>query len=151
MISKDELLKGRDQQYPDDYTQEISDNLDKLLIPMNQIRTAWGNPMVVDSGWRPPSINAATPGAALHSKHMLGLAVDISDENGSLWAWVLQNLDLMKQFGIFFEDKRWTPTWTHFQLGAPASGKRIFVPNTSRPMAPNDWDGKYSKEFDETV
>lgn len=151
MISKDELLKGRDQQYPNDYTQEISNNLDNLLIPMNQVRTAWGKPMTVNSGWRPPSINAATPGAAKHSKHMLGLAVDIADPNGSLWAWVLQNLDLMQQLGIFFEDKRWTPNWVHFQLGAPISGKRIFVPNASPASAPNAWDGSYDSKYDETV
>jgi len=63
-ISKDELLKGRDKQYPNDYTQEISDNLDKLLIPLNKIRDAYGKPMTIDSGWRPPSINGSTPGAA---------------------------------------------------------------------------------------
>lgn len=149
MISKDELLKGRDQQYPTDYTQEISDNLDKLLIPMNQIRTSWNKPMVVNSGWRPPSINAATPGAATHSKHMSGLAVDILDSDGSLWAWVLQNLDMMKQLGIFFEDKRWTPNWVHFQLGAPASGKRIFVPSSAQPSAPDAWDGNYDASYNE--
>lgn len=148
MISKSELLKGRDTQYPNDYTQEISDNLDNLLVPMNQIRTSWGKPMAVNSGWRPPSINAATPGAATHSKHMSGLAVDILDSDGSLWAWVLQNLDLMKQLNIYFEDKRWTPNWVHFQLGGPASGKRIFVPNASRATAPDAWDGNYDHQYD---
>lgn len=151
MISKDELLKGRDQQYPNDYTQEISDNLDKLLIVMNQIRSAWGKPMTVDSGWRPPSINASTPGAATHSKHMLGLAVDIADADGSLWSWVLENLELMQQLGIFFEDRRWTPNWVHFGLGAPASGKRIFVPNANRASAPDAWDGEYDHQYDEAV
>lgn len=148
MIIKSELLKGRDQQYPNDYTQEISDNLDKLLIPMNEVRTQWAKEMIVDSGWRPPSINAVTPGAAIHSKHMLGLAVDILDSDGNLWQWVLQNLDVMKQLGLFMEDKRYTPTWTHFQLGAPASGKRIFIPNANRPQAPDAWDGNYDHQFD---
>jgi|SRR5581483_3002535 len=148
MISKDELLKGRDKLYPSDYTQQISDNLDQLLVPMNQIRTAWGQPMTVDSGWRSPEENANTAGAAPHSKHMLGLACDIADADGSLWAWVLQNLALMKQLGIYFEDKRWTPTWVHFQLGGPASGHRIFVPYTTRPSAPDAWDGNYDHSFD---
>lgn len=147
-ISKEELLKGRDIQYPDDYTQEISDNLDKLLIPLNIIRDAWGKPMLVTSGWRPPSINGSTPGAAPHSKHMLGLAADIADPDGSLWAWVLENLQLMKDQDIFLEDKRWTKGWVHFGLGQPSSGKRIFVPSAARATDPNAWDGIYDHSFD---
>lgn len=147
-ISKDELLKGRDQQYPNDYTQEISDNLDRLLIPLNKIRDTWGKPMTVTSGWRPPSINSSTPGAALHSKHMQGLAADISDPDGSLWAWVLENLQLMKDLDIFMEDKRWTKGWLHFGLGQPSSGRRIFVPNTNRPTDPDSWNGEYDHSFD---
>ncbi len=148
-ISKDELLMGRDQTYPNDYTQEISDNLDKFLVPINKIRNAWGKPMIVNSGWRPPSINASTPGAASHSKHMLGLAADISDPDGVLWAWVLQNLQLMKDLGIYMEDRRWTPTWVHFGFGAPASGKRIFVPSSNPAPAPHNWDGVYDTSFDD--
>lgn len=149
MISKDELLKGRDQQFPDDYTQQISDNLDMLLPLLNQIRTAWAQPMIVDSGWRSPSENANTPGAAAHSKHMLGLAADIQDLDGSLWAWVLQNLALMQQLGIYMEDRRWTPTWVHFGYGPPASGKRIFVPSANRAQAPDNWDGQYDHSYDD--
>ena len=149
MLAKSELLMGRDVQYPNDYTQEISDNLDKLLISMNQVRTAWATPMIVNSGWRPPSINAATPGAAKASKHMIGLAVDIADPDGKLWTWVLQNLDLMQQLGLYFEDKRWTPNWVHFQLGAPGSGKRIFVPSSAPASAPDAWDGQYDNKYDQ--
>lgn len=148
MISKSELLKGRDLQYPGDYTQEISDNLDQLLLAINPVRTAWNKPMNVTSGWRPPSINGATPGAAAKSKHMLGLAVDIADPDGSLWAWVLQNLALMQQLGLYLEDKRWTPGWVHFGLGPPASGKRIFIPSANRATAPDAWDGHYDHSYD---
>ena len=148
MISKLELLQGRDKQYPNDYTQDVSDNLDKLLIPLNQIRNAWSKPMIVDSGWRPPSINASTPGAALHSKHMLGLAADIEDLDGSLWTWVLENLALMQSLGIYMEDRRYTPTWVHFGFGPPASGHRIFVPNANRAQSPDNWDGQYDHSFD---
>ena len=147
MISKDEMLKGRDIQYASDYTQEISDNIDKFLLVFNQVRTAWGKPMTVNSGWRPPAINGSTPGAATHSKHMLGLAIDIADD-GSLWAWVLENLQLMKDLDLFMEDKRWCPGWVHFGLGKSASGKRIFVPSANRPEAPDSWNGEYDHTFD---
>lgn len=149
MIAKSELLMGRDTEYASEYTQEISDNLDKLLIPLNQIRTAYNIPMIVNSGWRPAEINAATPGAAAHSKHMIGLACDIKDNDSSLWAWVLNNLTLMQQLGIFMEDKRYTPGWVHFQLGAPGSGKRIFIPSAAPAPAPDAWDGNYDHSYDQ--
>lgn len=147
-ISKDELLKGRDKQYASEYTQEISDNLDALLIPMNKVRDAYGKPMTVNSGWRPAEINAATVGAAAKSKHMLGLAVDIGDADGALKTWVLANLDLMKQLGLFFEDFRYTGSWVHFQNVPPTSGKRIFKPFSSPAPNPERWDGKYDPGFD---
>ena len=148
MISKEEMLQGRDKQYPNDYTQEVSDNLDKFLEVFNKVREAYGKPMKVNSGWRPPSINASTPGAATHSKHMLGLAIDIADGDNEVMNWVLENLDLMQELDLYMEDFRWTPGWTHFGLGAPASGKRIFVPSAARATAPDRWDGKYDSKYD---
>ena len=151
MIAKSELMMGRDVTYSSEYTQEISDNLDRLLVPMNQIREAWGKLMEVNSGWRPPEVNASTPGAAAHSKHMEGLACDIADPDGSLMTWILNNLDMMQGLGIFFEDFRWTPDWCHFQLGPPRSGKRIFVPSAARPQAPDKWGGAYDSKYDQKV
>jgi Peptidase M15 len=147
-ISKDELLMGRDKQYPDDYTQEISDNVDRFLAPANKIRDAYGKPMIVNSGWRPPSVNGSTPGAATHSLHMQGLAMDIADPNGDVMAWALANLPLLRDLGIYMEDFRWCPDWVHFGLGAPASGHRIFVPSAARALAPERWDGEYDHSFD---
>lgn len=148
-ISKNELLMGRDVQYPNEYTKEISNNIDKLLIAINKIRTAYGKPMTVTSGWRPQQINASTPGAATKSKHTMGLAVDIQDKDDKLMHWVLANLELMKQLDIFIEDFRWTPGWVHFQLGQPASGNRIFVPSTAKPIVPNRWSGTYDHSVDQ--
>lgn len=147
-ISKDELLMGRDKKYADEYTQEISDNLDKLLIPMNQIRAAYNKPMIVSSGWRPAAINAKTPGAAKTSKHMIGLAADIVDTDGNLRKWVLQNLQLMKDLDIYLENFNFTPGWVHFGLGPPNSGKRIFIPSPTEPLQVV-WDGIYDKKFDQ--
>lgn len=147
MISKDEILMGRDKQYPDDYTQEISDNIENLLKIINQIRTAYNRPMIVASGWRPPSINEDTANAAKNSNHLKGLAVDIKDIDGSLWKWVLMNLGLMKRLGVYLEDKRWTPTWVHFQIVPPKSKKRIYVPSSLPAKAEDIWNGKYDSQY----
>lgn len=146
-ISKEELLKGRDVSYPSDYTQEVSDNLDELLIVLNKVRSAYGKPMTVNSGWRPPSINAATPGAAAHSLHCEGLACDFADPDGKLMDWVLENLELMKDCGVYLEHFNWTPNWVHMGIRAPKSGHRIFIPNANRPTS-NRWDGNYDQKFD---
>lgn len=150
MISKEELTKGRDTEYQDEYTQEISDNLDELLIVLNKVRTAYGKPMSINSGWRPAAINGSTPGAAAHSLHMMGLAADIADADGEVMKWVLDHLDLMQELGIYMEDFCWTPTWTHLGIRPPKSGKRIFVPSAARATAPDRWDGKYDSKYDES-
>jgi uncharacterized protein YcbK (DUF882 family) len=146
-LTKEDLLKGRDKSYPNDYTQEISDNLDKLLIVLNKVQDAYGEKLEIESGWRSPAINAATPGAATLSNHMKGLAGDIKDPKGKLMNWCLENLQLMKELGIYFEDFRWTPTWTHMQIIAPKSGNRIYIPNKNAALAPDRWVGKYSAKF----
>lgn len=142
-ITKKDLLMGRDKTYADEYTKEISDNLDKLLIVLNKIQEKAGRNFHVNSGWRPAAINAAISGAAVHSNHTKGLAADISDPTGSIMYWVLDNLEFMKELGVFMEDFRWTPTWVHFQIVPVHSGHRIFIPNMKPAPAPERWDGRY--------
>jgi len=128
MITKQELLMGRDKTNATEYSQEISDNLDKLLVALNKFRSAFGKPMTVSSGWRPPSVNANVPGAAKKSNHMLGLACDFKDIDGSLDAFCATNLKLLESCGLYLEDPKSTPGWCHLQCVPPKSGKRIFQP-----------------------
>ena len=50
----------------------------KLLIEkvLDPLREAWGQPIIVDSGYRCPKLNKAVKGA-VNSQHMLGQAADI--------------------------------------------------------------------------
>jgi hypothetical protein len=148
MLSKDELLQGRDETYKDEYTQAISDNLDDLLEVLNQVRAAYGKPLKVVSGWRPASINGMTKGASPKSNHMTGHACDFSDGSGEFFKWCVANLELLAKLGLYLEDKRWTPTWTHVQNIPPKSRKRIYVPSEALALAPNIWDGKYDSKWD---
>lgn len=147
MITKDELLMGRDETFKDQYTQQISDNIDHLLDVMNIVRAEYGRPMRVTSGWRPATVNKSTAGAAPNSAHMTGEAVDISDGSGALRLWVLDNLELLTDLGLFMEDFNWTPNWVHFGIRKPGSGKRIFVPQKGLPPV-NVWDGRYDSKYD---
>ncbi len=119
---------GRDSEYPSDYTQEISDNIDKLLIPLNKFREIYGKPMTVSSGWRPPSINAKIANAAKKSNHMLGLACDFKDLDGSLDKFCADNLDILADLGLYLEHPDSTPGWCHLQCVSPRSGNRVFKP-----------------------
>ena len=58
-------------------TAEVVANL-KLLIEkiLDPLREAWGQPIIVDSGYRCPKLNKAVKGAA-NSQHLLGQAADI--------------------------------------------------------------------------
>jgi uncharacterized protein YcbK (DUF882 family) len=146
-LTKADLLMNRDKMYPKEYTQEISDNLDKLLPILNKIQEKYGKKFKINSGWRPAEVNAGTPGAAAHSQHMLGLAADIGDADGALMNWTLANLDFIKELGVHMEDWRWTPTWTHYQCVPPKSGNRIFIPSTAPALAPTRWIGKYPAKY----
>ncbi len=128
MITKQELLMGRDKTNATEYSQEISDNLDKLLVALNKFRSAFGKPMTASSGWRPPSVNANVPGAAKKSNHMLGLACDFKDTDGALDAFCVANQKILEDCGLYLESPGSTPGWCHLQCISPKSGKRIFQP-----------------------
>ena len=127
MISKKELLKGRDKQFPNEYTQEISDNLDELLIKLNKFRAAYGKPMYCSSGWRPLSVNNRVS-KAKKSKHMLGQAADFVDKDKELAKFCLQNEELLIKIGLWMEHPDYTSSWCHFQSVPPKSGKRYYIP-----------------------
>lgn len=112
-------------------TPEIDANLSVLLERLNKVRVAWGNPMTVTSGLRSESQQEALikSGAsnAHKSKHLIGAAADIADEDG-FKDWVKASMSLMEEIGFWFEDFDHTPGWVHFQILPPASGSRVFIP-----------------------
>lgn len=126
MISRSEILMGRDKQYPLDGILEV--NLEKLLKAVNKFRAVYGKPMRVSSGYRPAAINATVKGAAKKSNHMKCLAVDFVDRSGKLAEYCLKNLKLLEEFGIWLEDPAFTKGWVHMQVVPPRSGNRIFKP-----------------------
>jgi len=83
---------------------------------------------VVSSGWRPPDVNAATPGAAPKSKHITGEAIDLYDAEGNLDEWLLLNLQVLRAFGLWQEHPRAITSWTQVQTKPPRSGNRVFYP-----------------------
>jgi hypothetical protein len=122
---------GRDEQYPLAMTPEIEANAERLLGLVNALLAIYGdNHTKVNSGWRPPSVNAATPNAALHSKHMTGQAIDLADPDGELDDWLASDagLDALNKIGLWVEHPAATKGWAHLQSMPPKSGRRVFYP-----------------------
>ena len=109
-------------------TPEIASNINTLIDRLSQVRDAWGKPMIVTSGLRSATDQQRINPSAPKSNHLIGAAADISDPDGSLKAWVGDNLPLMETIGLWFEAFESTPTWCHMQIYPPKSGNRIFVP-----------------------
>lgn len=111
---------------------EISANLDDLHDKLNQLRAAYGRPMVITSGLRSDeqqkALIAAGKSTATKSKHLIGQAADIRDEDGKLAAWARQNVEILKDIELWCEDPEYTRGWLHVQTVPPKSGKRFFIP-----------------------
>lgn len=105
---------------------DISKNLGVLHERINKVRTAWGKPMVVTSGLRSAADQARINPKAPKSNHLTGSAVDIGDPDGTLYAWTLSHLALMKEIGLWIEQG--THGWVHYQIVPPRSGNRVFIP-----------------------
>jgi len=119
---------------PRDYptNPEIDANLLILLEKLNKIRVVWGKPMTITSGLRNQAQQDALisigKSTASKSKHLYGQAADISDPNGDLKAFIMANISLIEEIGLWCEDFDHTPTWIHFQIVSPKSSKRFFIP-----------------------
>lgn len=129
----------RDQRYAAELTQEIRDNavdtvkranllLGHLVQDGVQIECNPDTGSPVSSGWRPPEVNAGTPGAALRSKHMTGNAVDLYDPEGALDDWCMEHQQVLADIGLWLEHPSSTKGWCHVQRLPPGSYKRVFYP-----------------------
>lgn len=130
----DELLKGAKFE---DLAPEIQANLTVLLAKLNLVRSAWGKPMTSTSGLRTMADHLRIYAAKgitdqskipMKSKHLSGEADDISDPKRELQAWCKANEAKLAEIGLWMEDFSATPTWVHFQIVPPKSGKRWFMP-----------------------
>ncbi len=121
MISRDEVLMGRDKEFP--LTPTLEGNLNALLTAVNTLRSLYGKPMTVSSGYRPGHYNEDA-GGAYSSPHLTCQAVDFHDGDNSLKNWV--TIEILEQCGLYQEHPDHTPTWLHVQIRP--THNRIFIP-----------------------
>lgn len=128
MITKEDYFKGRDARFVEFLTPLIEANAADTVQRANKLLEAFGEDRGVNSGWRPPSVNASTPGAAPNSKHMSGEAIDLADPEGDLDEWCLANQSILISIGLWQEHPASTKGWCHVQIVPPRSGNRVFYP-----------------------
>ena len=134
MITLKEILGSKDLA---SLPQEHQDNLAILLERINKIRVAWNKSMTVTSGYRSMAEHLEIyrkkgitdqSKIPMRSRHLIGAAIDIYDPNKLLQSWILDNVKLLEEVGLWCEDFSATKNWVHFQIMPPASGKRFFKP-----------------------
>jgi uncharacterized protein YcbK (DUF882 family) len=116
-------------------TESILDNLQDLINRINSMN--FPVLRVCTSGFRSPEKQIAiykAKGIAdkskvpMKSKHLIGRAIDVGDEDGLLKQWLLKNIYRLEREGLWCEDFAYTKGWVHFQSVPPISKNRFFIP-----------------------
>ena len=136
-LSLANYFMGRDVKYPLEMSPNIRGNaavlidlVNRLLERFSGVLATHPNGTHISSGWRPPSVNAATSGAAPNSRHMTGQAVDVYDPDEILDTWLMseEGQEALKEIGLWMEHPSATKGWSHLQSVAPRSKNRVFFP-----------------------
>ncbi len=122
MISDQEYLKDRARKFPLNAVQKR--NMQLLLGIINKIRTEWGKPLIVTSGYRDPETNIRCGGSP-RSSHLSCEAIDLADPDFEFRQWILDN-KILEKYDLYMEDREDAPTWAHLQTRKTASGHRVF-------------------------
>lgn len=128
MLTLEQYLMGRDKDAPID--DEMRTNALHLLSRVNELLERFyaetgASKRVISSGYRPATINAKV-GGAKKSNHMTCKAIDLSDADGKLDAWLTDKI--LEEFDLYREHPHATKGWTHIQIVSPKSGRRTFYP-----------------------
>ena len=106
-------------------TKEVENNLNQLIDNiLDPLREAWGQPIIVGSGYRCEALNKAV-GGATHSQHKLGQAADIhtksdsAEDNKKLF-------ELIKQLKLPFDQliNEYNYNWIHVSY-SPRNRRQI--------------------------
>jgi hypothetical protein len=139
-ISLAEYYQGRDAQYPlllsVDMRREaaltvgLANKLLGRIMGAGIFLEVRPDGTLVNSGWRPPEVNSATPNAAVRSKHLRCQAIDIYDPEGMIDGWLMtaDGLKALVEVGCWIEHPSATKGWSHWQTVPPGSGNRVFYP-----------------------
>ena len=107
MIKLSEIAKG--QAIPAEYLENLYDLWNKI----NNIRSAYGKPMVITSGYRTVEWEKKQ-GRSGKSDHCKCKAIDVYDPDKDLAKWVHEHEQLLKYNQLWVEHTDYTKNWVHF-------------------------------------
>lgn len=106
-------------------TSSVVDSLTRLVdVVLDPLREAYGNPIIVNSGYRCPELNRVV-GGARNSQHTKGEAVDITvgsrDGNKWLFDYIKNNLP----FDQLIDEYNYS--WVHVSLDTDMCNRREII------------------------
>lgn len=120
--------QGRDVSHESELTSTIFNNAGDLLTLVNQLLLKLDISTTVRSGWRPRAYNEAIGGAP-NSYHITGQAIDLSDPQGRHAFKIIQNYEILSQYGLWIEWPARTRSWVHLDIGKRSARKiNTFLP-----------------------
>src|SRR5258708_34367922 len=100
MLTVEAYLSQHGVGHETELTDELRANAQVTVDKANQLLAAFGEERGQRSGWRPQSVNDATPNAAHHSRHITCEAIDLDDEDRRLQARGMANLPTVAVLGL---------------------------------------------------
>lgn len=124
-IESDTASKRRIDNTPDfNEVDHINELVSRILQPL---RSAWGRPLKVTSGYRCPKLNAAVGGAST-SAHLRGYAADIQPATGTVDEFIKFAEKWLRDNGIPFDqsirEKSGRVEWWHIGLYSSTGEQR---------------------------
>lgn len=103
----------------------IVEHLNDLALALDDIRSEWGSPIKVTSGYRNDKLNSAVGGVP-NSVHRLGWAADIYPSNGDYDGFVrfIKEWAKRNDYDQIIEEKSGKSRWIHFGLYSPTGLQR---------------------------
>ena len=115
------------------HTVQVRDSIKALVDEVLQpLRTAWERPLVINSGYRCPELNAAVGGVAT-SQHVKGEAADLACDDPLALA------QLAYDTGLPYDQMILYPTFVHFSHKLEGEQRRQVLYNRS-------WKGDRSRQ-----
>lgn len=125
LCASDVATKKKIDNFP---TFQVAEHLAELTETiLEPLRTAWGGPIKVTSGYRCDALNKAVGGVA-NSVHRLGYAADLQPGNGKIDAFIKFTKEWLLKSGTKFDqllDERSGRTrWMHIGLYSTTGSQR---------------------------
>jgi len=116
--------------------------LTELAQLLEVVRAHFGKPLKINSAFRGPAVNAATPGSSKTSQHMKGEAADIEIpgvDDAELHRWICKESGL--KYGQCILERPPGKSWVHVSICGTRDLKRCNEALTFDGKSYNPWKG----------